>query len=97
MNQVSKGKIVACIKMVIRFSFFLLFFIEGGGQDVHFSQFFEAPLWRNPSLAGLFNGDVRFQGVYRTQWGAVTVPYQTGSFNGEYKMPIGAADRKSVV
>lgn len=61
-------------------------------QDVHFSQFFEAPLWRNPSLAGLFNGDVRFQGVYRTQWGAVTVPYQTGSFNGEYKMPIGGAD-----
>lgn len=61
-------------------------------QDVHFSQFFEAPLWRNPSLAGLFNGDIRFQGVYRTQWGAVTVPYQTGSFNGEYKMPVGSAD-----
>jgi type IX secretion system PorP/SprF family membrane protein len=61
-------------------------------QDVHFSQFFEAPLWRNPSLAGLFNGDIRFQGVYRTQWGSVTVPFQTGSFNGEYKMPIGGAN-----
>jgi type IX secretion system PorP/SprF family membrane protein len=64
----------------------------GWGQDVHFSQFFEAPLWRNPSLAGLFNGDIRFQGVFRTQWGAVTVPYETGSFNGEYKMPIGGAN-----
>ncbi len=61
-------------------------------QDVHFSQFFEAPLWRNPSLAGIFTGDVRFQGVYRTQWGSVTVPFQTGSFNGEYKMPIGSGD-----
>ena len=58
-------------------------------QDVHFSQFFEAPLWRNPSLAGIFNGDLRFQGVYRNQWQSVTTPYRTGSFNGEYKMPIG--------
>jgi len=58
-------------------------------QDVHFSQFFEAPLWRNPSLAGIFNGDLRFQGVYRNQWASVTTPYNTGSFNGEYKMPIG--------
>jgi type IX secretion system PorP/SprF family membrane protein len=62
------------------------------GQDVHFSQFFEAPLWRNPALAGIFTGDIRFQGVYRTQWGSVTVPFQTGSFNGEYKMPIGSGD-----
>ena len=30
-------------------------------QDVHFSQFFEAPLWRNPSLAGIFKGDIRVQ------------------------------------
>lgn len=61
-------------------------------QDMHFSQFFETPLWRNPSLAGIFAGDLRFQGVYRTQWGSVTVPYETGSFNGEYKMPIGGAN-----
>ncbi|RZK33655.1 MAG: type IX secretion system membrane protein PorP/SprF [Hymenobacter sp.] len=59
-------------------------------QDIHFSQFFEAPLLRNPSLAGIFTGDLRFQTVFRTQWGAVTDPYQTGSFNGEYKMPVGS-------
>lgn len=58
-------------------------------QDIHFSQFFEAPLLRNPSLAGIFTGDLRFQAVFRQQWAAVTVPYQTGSFNGEYKMPVG--------
>lgn len=62
------------------------------GQDIHLSQFFEAPLWRNPSLAGLFQGDFRAQGVFRTQWGSVTVPYRTGSFNAEYKMPIGDAN-----
>jgi type IX secretion system PorP/SprF family membrane protein len=61
-------------------------------QDPHFSQFFEAPLLRNPSLAGLFSGDIRIQGVYRNQWGSVTTPYQTGSFNLEYKQPIGKAN-----
>lgn len=61
-------------------------------QDIHFSQFFETPLLRNPSLAGLFAGDIRFQGVYRNQWGSVTVPYKTGSFNLEYKHPIGQQD-----
>ncbi len=59
-------------------------------QDIHFSQFMETPLWRNPSLAGIFQGDFRAQGVYRTQWGSVTVPYRTGSFNTEYKMPVNA-------
>jgi len=58
-------------------------------QDVHLSQFFEAPLLRNPSLAGQFQGDIRFQGVYRSQWGSVTVPYETGSFNFDFKKPIG--------
>ena len=58
-------------------------------QDIHFSQFFETPLLRNPSLAGIFNGDIRVQGVYRDQWGSVTVPYKTGSFNLEYKKPVG--------
>ncbi len=58
-------------------------------QDPHFSQFFEAPLLRNPSLAGLFAGDIRFQAVYRNQWQSVTTPYQTGSINLEYKQPIG--------
>jgi len=62
------------------------------GQDIHFSQFFEAPLLRNPSLAGIFSGDIRVQGVYRDQWNSVTNAYRTGSLNAEYKMPIGKGD-----
>ena len=48
-----------------------VFFLNASSfaQDPHFSQFFEAPLLRNPSLAGLFDGDIRIQGVYRSQWG----------------------------
>lgn len=58
-------------------------------QDIHFSQFSETPLLRNPALAGIFVGDLRIQGVVRSQWSSVTVPYQTGSINAEYKLPLG--------
>ncbi len=70
---------VACMQSVI-------------AQDLHFSQFFEAPLLRNPSLAGIFTGDYRIQGVYRDQWNSFTNAYRTGSFNGEYKMPVGQSN-----
>ena len=61
-------------------------------QDIHFSQFFEAPLLRNPSMAGIFTGDIRVQAVYRDQWNSVTQAYKTASLNAEYKMPVGKAD-----
>lgn len=70
----------------------LLFGISLDAQDIHFSQFFEAPLWRNPSLAGIFTGDIRVQTVYRDQWNSVTNAYRTGSVNAEYKMPVGKGD-----
>ena len=65
-----------------------LLYIRGFAQDIHFSQFYEAPLLRNPALAGIFTGNFRLQTVYRTQWESVTIPYQTTSLNGEFKLPI---------
>ncbi len=59
------------------------------GQDMHFSQFFEAPLLRNPSLAGIYTGDIRVQAVYRDQWNSITQAYKTTSLNAEYKSSIG--------
>ncbi len=72
--------------------FILLLSLQVTGQDIHFSQFFETPLLRNPALAGLFSGDLRLQSVYRTQWQSVTVPYQTVSLNGEYKIAVGKSE-----
>ena len=66
--------------------------VTSRAQDIHFSQFFEAPLLRNPSLVGIFTGDIRVQAVYRDQWNSVTQAYKTASLNAEYKMPIGKAD-----
>ena len=80
------------VRHLIYFIFLLFTSIHIQAQDNHFSQFSEAPLLRNPALAGLFAGDIRFQSVYRTQWQSVTVPYQTVSLNGEYKFPIGQSE-----
>src|SRR5437762_11973597 len=66
-----------------------IFGISLQGQDLHLSQFYETPLLRNPSLAGIYTGDIRVQAVYRDQWNSVTNAYKTASLEGEYKMPIG--------
>jgi type IX secretion system PorP/SprF family membrane protein len=79
-------------KLFCLFIFLCLLGYKGNAQDIHFSQFYETPLLRNPALAGIFSGDVRFQFVYRNQWQSVTVPYQTGSINGEFKFPIGLSN-----
>jgi type IX secretion system PorP/SprF family membrane protein len=54
-------------------------------QDIHFSQFFAAPYQLNPALTGDFNGNFRFIGNHRTQWRAVTKPYQTFAIAAEAK------------
>jgi type IX secretion system PorP/SprF family membrane protein len=84
------------MKTAILTTVFILaaFFFQNkcAAQDIHFSQFSETPLLRNPALAGIFTGDVRVQAVFRNQWSSVTVPFQTSSLNGEYKLPVGHAD-----
>lgn len=47
------------------------------GQDFHYSQFYNAPLHLNPALTGIFRGDVRFMGNYKSQWTDVPVDYKT--------------------
>ena len=70
----------------------LAIFMQATAQDIHFSQFYETPLYRNPALAGIVSGDVRVQSVYRTQWNSIAHAYQTASLNAEYKMPVGKSD-----
>ena len=76
-------------KKYLVFTCLLMVALSAFSQDIHFSQFSEAPLLRNPSLAGLYEGDYRVQGVYRDQWNSITDAYRSGSFNAEYKKPVG--------
>lgn len=60
--------------------YFLFFPNQSRGQDFHYSQFHNAELHLNPALTGVFNGDIRFMGNYRSQWASVPVNYQTANF-----------------
>lgn len=71
--------------------FFIIFFALlqttlSTGQDIHFSQFGNSPLNLSPGLAGVFGGDLRFVGNYRSQWRSVPVPYTTFSGSVENKL-----------
>jgi type IX secretion system PorP/SprF family membrane protein len=53
-------------------------------QDLHFSQFLNAPLALNPANTGFIpNSDFRVGGNYRKQWASVPVPYKTFSAWGD--------------
>lgn len=47
------------------------------GQDIHFSQLSETPLFLSPSNAGFFNGYTRAIANYRNQWASMGNAYQT--------------------
>lgn len=88
------------MKQLYKSLFFLtcLLLLAAGSfaQDIHFSQFFEAPLYRNPALAGIVNGDVRVQTIYRSQWNSIANAYKTTSLNAEYKLPVSGDDYLTV-
>ncbi len=52
-------------------------------QDIHYTNFGFSPLNINPALTGVFNGDYRATGNFRSQWQGVPVSYLTisGSFD----------------
>jgi len=57
-------------------------------QDVHFSQFYETAILRNPALTGIFSDDYKAGVVYRSQWRSVSNPYQTGLVDAELHRPV---------
>lgn len=59
-------------------------------QDIHYSQFFQNPIYVNPALAGVTQGDLRFSAIYRNQWSSVPVPYNTFSahFDQKARLPF---------
>jgi type IX secretion system PorP/SprF family membrane protein len=57
-------------------------------QDAHLSMYDAAPLFLNPAMTGVFEGDWRIHGQYRTQWRAVNFkPYSSAliSFDKSHK------------
>lgn len=51
------------------------------GQDVHFSQYTQAPLLINPALTGMMDGNHRVLLNYKSQWTSLGAPYKTMGFS----------------
>ena len=66
-------------------TFIFLFLVHSMmyGQDIHWTQFNDNPLFQNPGNAGAFQEDYRFIANYRNQWRSVTVPFSTNSFSAD--------------
>ncbi len=57
-------------------------------QDIHFSQFYETSVLRNPALAGIFSGDYKVGVMYRSQWSSISAPFETALLTAETRIPI---------
>src|SRR5437870_6342465 len=76
-----------CLKLYIVF-FYTMYAFNTHAQDLHFSQFFNAPLITNPANTGFIpDGDYRLGMNYRNQWSSImTVPYKTMSAFGDVQV-----------
>jgi type IX secretion system PorP/SprF family membrane protein len=63
-------------------------------QDVHYSQFYMAPLDLNPALTGVMNCNQRLSANYRNQWASVLRDKAFQTFNVAYdaRIPVGRND-----
>ncbi len=54
--------------------------------DPHFSQYYAYPLWLNPALTGVINGDARINANYRNQWASISSnPYSTTAISADFR------------
>ncbi|AMR30412.1 hypothetical protein A0256_02745 [Mucilaginibacter sp. PAMC 26640] len=53
--------------------------------DPHFSQYYAYPLWLNPALTGVMDGQTRINANFREQWGGLPKGYKTGGLSMDFK------------
>lgn len=64
----------------------LCVFLQVNGQDIHFSQFQQAPLTYNPGMTGSFEGDFSVGLNWKDQWRGIKKSFQTFAFSFEHSV-----------
>lgn len=79
---------------VVMMSLFLGVFGGLSAQDIHFTQFYMAPLNLNPAMTGVMNCKTRMVVNYRNQWAAVLAAnaYNTYAASYDQKVAVGRED-----
>jgi type IX secretion system PorP/SprF family membrane protein len=85
------------MKRKMKLVLLLMLPLLSAAQDIHFSQYPYSPLNLSPASTGLFDGDIRFNALYRSQWSSVTVPYKTMgiSYDQVIKSPAVSGSRNA--
>src|SRR5438445_800840 len=68
------------LKKILTVTYLLMFIcpaVTFGQADIHFSQFYETSILRNPALTGVFADDYKLGAYYRNQWSSISNPYST--------------------
>lgn len=73
-------------KLPILTSIILLNSFISSAQDIHFSQFQQAPLTYNPGMLGSFDGDLAVGLNWKDQWRGINKSFQTFSFSFEHNI-----------
>lgn len=53
--------------------------------DPHFSQYYAYPLWLNPAMTGVINGDSRVNANFKQQWATLNGGYKTGGLSADFR------------
>jgi type IX secretion system PorP/SprF family membrane protein len=53
--------------------------------DPHFSQYYAYPLWLNPALTGVINGDSRVNANFKSQYATVNNAYVTTALSADFR------------
>ena len=79
------GTGLPCLLAVLVILFPLSLFAQA---DIHFSQFYETSILRNPALTGVFSDDYKFGVYYRSQWSSISNPFVTVLGSAETKISL---------
>jgi type IX secretion system PorP/SprF family membrane protein len=75
-------KRILIITILLQFAFVGLLKAQ---VDPHFSQYYAYPLWLNPALTGVFDGDARLTGNFKDQWASINNGYRTVGLSADFK------------
>ena len=90
MKRTATSYLKAVSVLILLFPAFL------SAQDIHYSQFYHAPLGLNPALTAADTMDYRFTANYRGQWYSALVPYTTFTAVYEQKFKIGNDGKQAI-
>ena len=87
----TKINIAKCRTLLLALCLLIPVFVHAQA-DIHFSQFYETSILRNPALTGVFADDYKFGAYYRNQWSSITNPYQTELVSAETRVAVSSVN-----